>query len=151
MLCFEVSKNGTRLCTAGLNGKSVLSAIVTHVDVIDPGPKPRRKLDLVISGLDSETKEHMNWRRVDLKRGDRIEIRVLESTTADAPAHISRMPARKAFALTALGRIRARRKALLGELRNLERDELAYSRPVTKATGTARKSSRNRRKQHRSL
>ena len=150
MLCFEVSKNGTRLCTAGLNGKFVLSAIVTHVDVIDPGPKPRRKLDLVISGLDSETKEHMNWRRVDLKRGDRIEIRVLESTTADALAHISRMPARKAFALTALGRIRARRKALLGELRNLERDELAYSRQVTKAN-TTQKSSRNRRKQHRSL
>jgi hypothetical protein len=118
--------------------------------LFDPGPKPRRKLDLVISGLDSETKEHMNWRRVDLKRGDRIEIRVLESTTADAPAHISRMPARKAFALTALGRIRARRKALLGELRNLERDELAYSRQVTKAN-TTQKSSRNRRKQHRSL
>jgi hypothetical protein len=150
MLCFEVSKNGTRLCTAGLNGKSVLSAIVTHVVVIDPGPKPRRKLDLVISGLDSETKEHMNWRRVDLKRGDQIEIRVIESTTADAPAHISRMPARKALALTALGRIRARRKALLGELRNLERDELAYSRQVTRAN-TIQKSSRNRRKQHRSL
>ena len=150
MLCFEVSTNGIRLCTAGLNGKSVLSAIVTHVDVIDPGPKPRRKLDLVISGLDSETKEHMNWRRVDLKRGDRIEIRVIESTTADAPAHISRMPARTALALTALGRIRARRKALLGELRNLERDELAYSRQVTRAN-TIQKSSRNRRKQHRSL
>ena len=127
-----------------------MSAIVTHVDVIDPGPKPRRKLDLVISGLDPETKEHMNWRRVDLKRGDRIEIRVIESTTADAPAHISRMPARKALALTALGRIRARRKALLGELRNLERDELAYSRQVTRAN-TIQKSSRNRRKQHRSL
>ena len=128
MLCFDVKRNGARLYTAGIRGKCVLSAIVTHVDVVDPGPKPRRMLDFLVSGLNSDTKQHMNWRRVDLKTGDRIEIRVIESDKADSPAHITKSPARKAVVADALARIRARRKALLGELRNLQRDELAYSR-----------------------
>jgi predicted DNA-binding antitoxin AbrB/MazE fold protein len=130
MVCFEVKRNGARLYTAGINSKCILSAIVTHVDVIDPGPKPRRTLDLLVSGLNSETKQHMNWRRVDLKTGDRVEIRVIESTKADSPARITKSQTRKAVATEALARIRARRKALLGELRNLQRDELAYSRQL---------------------
>ncbi len=130
MLCFQVKRNGRRLCTAGINGKSILSAILNHVDVIDPGPKPRQTLDLVVSGLNCETKQHMNWRRVDLKAGDRVEIRLIESAKADSPAHITKSPTRKAIAENALSRIRARRKALLGELGNLQRDERAYRREL---------------------
>jgi hypothetical protein len=95
MICFEVKRNGARLCTAGINSKCILSAIVTHVDVIDPGPKPRRTLDLLVSGLNTETKQHMNWRRVDLKSGDRVEIRVIESAKADSPARIAKSQTRK--------------------------------------------------------
>jgi hypothetical protein len=74
----------------------------------------------------------MNWGRVDLRTGDRVEIRVVASAKTDSPAHIAKTRARTAAAIDALGRIRARRKALLGELRNLQRDELAYSRQVKK-------------------
>lgn len=50
MICFDVKKNGERLCLAGINGKCVLSAHVTFVDVIDPGPRngARLKLRLVV-------------------------------------------------------------------------------------------------------
>src|SRR5215471_10143470 len=130
MLCFQVNRNGRRLCTAGINGKSILSAILNHVDVIDPGPKPRRTLDLVVSGLNCETKQHINWRRVDLRTGDKIEIRLIESSKADSPAHITKSPTRKAIAADALSRIRARRKALLSELKTLQRDERAYHREL---------------------
>src|ERR1051325_10599393 len=128
MVCFEVKRNGTRLCTAGINSKSILSAILTHVDVIDPGPKPRHTLDLVISGLNCETKQHMDWGRVGVRRGDQIEIRVIESDKADSPVHITKSQTRNAVAPDALGRIRARRKNLLAEMKNLDRDELAYFR-----------------------
>ena len=125
MICFDIQKNGKRLCLAGIDGHCVLSAHVTFVDVVDPGPRPRRTLEVAAAGMESETKVHLNWVRSDIAVGDRIEIRVIDAESADPPTHRSGPVRPKELIKDNLGRIRARRKALLSELKDLDRNEAA--------------------------
>jgi hypothetical protein len=123
MISFVVRRNGKRLCRAGIDGECVLSALVTYVDVTDSGPKRRTTLDVNVTGLNSTTREHIEWLRADIKPGDRIEILVTESPSADPPVRTSMGRTMKQMAADNLGRIKARRKALLQELRDLDRNE----------------------------
>jgi regulator of protease activity HflC (stomatin/prohibitin superfamily) len=125
MICFKIKKNGKRLCTAGIDSKCVLSAIMDYVDVVDPGPKLRRTLDISVNGLDCETRQHMHWTKANLKPGDQIEITVVDAKSADPPKTVSKVMTPKKIVKDTLGRIRARRKVLLGELKELERNERA--------------------------
>jgi len=144
MICFDVKKNGERLCLAGINGKCVLSAHVTFVDVIDPGPRERRTLEVAAGGLESDTKVHLDWVRSDISVGDCIEIVVVDAESADPPTRRSGPTKPKEFISDTLGRIRARRKALVSELEDIDRNEAAYekqAKSLNKKRGQADSSS----------
>lgn len=126
MICFEVRRNGERLCLAGIDGHCVLTAHVTFVDVVDPGPRRRRMLELRAGGMESESRAHVDWVHSQILVGDRIEIVVMEAESADPPKRRSGPMKRKELIDDAMGRIRARRKALLSELKDLDRNEAAY-------------------------
>ena len=92
MLALRVSVNGAKPVTAGFSGPHVLSAIVMSV-FRDPGktapsgePLPERELELSLGGLDTASREHVNWANVDLAPGDKIVVEVVELGTVDTPA-----------------------------------------------------------------
>ena len=99
MLCFEVYRNGTKLCTAGIGEFGVLTAIMTLVS-----HRPEKlalwrakgiedeeatNLNLRVGGLissaDPDQSAQLTWVNVDLSCGDDIRIRVIESPHADSP------------------------------------------------------------------
>jgi hypothetical protein len=126
MICFEVKKNGERVCVAGVDSECVLSTIVNYINVTDPGPTTRRVLDVYVGGLNTASQQHLKWATVDLVVGDRVEVSIVESEKADPPTWSAppRPPAQEATEV--LGRLRARRKALNRELKQLDRDEARY-------------------------
>jgi len=80
MRVFEVFRNDERLCTAGIQGDCVLTAIVDSVR-----GEGRDECTLTVGGLVDATEEHLVWTKFDLKVGDEIHVRVLESDAADEP------------------------------------------------------------------
>ena len=103
MLAFEIHVNGKRVCTAGIGEPGVLSAILNWI-----GSEPRKgaqKADesasIRVGGLVSSTEEHVTWVRRDLRRGDEVVIRVVETEHADRPRQRDRDTA---------GKIRSRQK-----------------------------------------
>lgn len=103
MIAFEIHVNGKRICTAGIGEPGVLSAILNWV-----GSEPRkgtRKADefasIRVGGLVSSTEEHVTWARRDLRPGDEVVIRVVETDHADRPNQRDRDTA---------GQIRSRQK-----------------------------------------
>jgi hypothetical protein len=98
MLCFEVYRNGSKLCMAGIGDCGVLSAIVTWVSH-HPGKLARwaaegapdvepARLELSIGGLtvdESELAEHLKWEECSLKAGDEIHLRIVDAPNADPP------------------------------------------------------------------
>jgi hypothetical protein len=124
MIAFVVTKNRKRLCVAGIDAEGVLSAIVSYVNVTDPGAKRRTTLDARVGGLNSATKEHLEWVRTDLKPGDRIEI-LVKSEKADAAVRTRPGRSTREMLKDNLTRIKARRKALLRELKDVDRNEAA--------------------------
>jgi hypothetical protein len=93
MICFEVKINDKYVCTAGVGESGVLSAIVTWVknskaDPVSDDMVYRESLDIHIGGLaqlDADTSQHVDWLNQALSAGDKITIRVIESTTCDEP------------------------------------------------------------------
>jgi len=103
MLAFEIHMNGKRICIAGIGEPGVLSAILHWI-----GSAPRkgaRKADehasIRVGGLIGSIEEHVTWVRRDLRRGDEVVIRVIETECADKPRERERDTA---------GRIRSRQK-----------------------------------------
>lgn len=99
MLCFEVSVNGKRICTAGVGEFGVLSAIVSWSS-LDPERLPPRyrhpdpdqltggRLDLHVGGLlsdHSEGNHHVIWDCPQIQVGDEITVRVVEESKPDEP------------------------------------------------------------------
>ncbi|MGZ7079936.1 MAG: hypothetical protein ACXVJT_11020 [Thermoanaerobaculia bacterium] len=90
MICFELSRNGRRLATAGLPGFAVLSAIFTSVRRRPNAnyPKVQKQLDFRLGGLDSNDtleKPHVEWVEGRMKVGDVFTLRVLEQADAEPP------------------------------------------------------------------
>lgn len=75
MIGFEVSVNGDKKCTAGVGDKDILNVIIN-------GP---RLPNLHVGGLSGE--EHVRWlpRGFDLKAGDEVTIRIVETDAVDEP------------------------------------------------------------------
>lgn len=75
-IALEVLRNGSRLCTAGLNGApGVITAIV---DCVDRGR--RTAVSLNVSGLESSrNEEHILWSLQPLRVGDEVVIRIAEN------------------------------------------------------------------------
>jgi hypothetical protein len=78
---FIVSLNGEKLIKAGIGPNGVLSTIVTWVG---GGRRPRGG-DLLFSvgGLDSRSDEHVRWHTPELKVGDTVTVRIVESKKVD--------------------------------------------------------------------
>src|ERR1700752_1615953 len=79
MRAFEVYVNGERLCTAGVNDSTVLTAIIDYVG------RDKERLHLHVGGLLIPQEEHVRWQDMDLAVGDDVRIKVVEIETVDAP------------------------------------------------------------------
>ena len=80
-LCFEIIVNDGEPVVAGAENIGVLTALVTFV-------ASRNDLTLSAGGLISRgpyEQEHLDWAHQDLKPGDRISIRVVESGDPSEP------------------------------------------------------------------
>jgi hypothetical protein len=80
MRAFEVSVNGKKLCLAGICNDGVLTSIVNWVARSGEGD-----LFLTVSGLISQTEEHVDWARHYLSVGDEVHIKITETDSADKP------------------------------------------------------------------
>ncbi|HET8671980.1 MAG TPA: ClpX C4-type zinc finger protein [Candidatus Saccharimonadales bacterium] len=95
MKCFEVTINGTKVCTAGVGDDGVLTSIVSFVmrsnasDEIGGSQNHKSEnLDLRVGGLmnrESGETELVEWLHQDLAVGDEIVIKIIEATVCDEP------------------------------------------------------------------
>jgi hypothetical protein len=94
MIALEVSLNGKRVCIAGAEDLSVLSAHITAVGKLGKQTVPARpddtsgEIHYSVGGLtarsDPEKDVHVNWKSVaPLKVGDVIQVKILETEKAD--------------------------------------------------------------------
>ena len=83
MRTFKISVNKKLVCTAGLDGDCVLSAIIDHVS-------KWRRLHLSVGGLNTLAGEHVRWVDRNLRVGDEIRIRIANAGRADKP--VKRFP-----------------------------------------------------------
>jgi|HubBroStandDraft_6_1064221.scaffolds.fasta_scaffold217439_2 hypothetical protein len=84
MRTFEVYLNKKRLCVAGIDAACVLTAMVDYVS------GKTRRLQLQVAGLNSATREHVEWQNRTLRVGDEIRIRIANRKQVDPP--IKRFP-----------------------------------------------------------
>ena len=97
MLAFRVRVNRKNLATAGLPGAHVLSAIFTSVvrgeaarrswaaDV----PFQRKELTFSLGGMLTHrdgAHEHVDWAYLNLKPGDTVTLKIIETERVDQPA-----------------------------------------------------------------
>jgi hypothetical protein len=80
VIAFRVSVSGRTICTAGTQG-GVLNVIVSAVK-----GRLSAALDLHVSALERATAEHVGWNMPEIRRGDVIEIEVVETNVVDRPA-----------------------------------------------------------------
>jgi len=86
MVAFEIFINGKKKCTAGIGKPGVVTTILNWVQADEQrGRKPSEDMELSVGGLISRSREFLEWFRRDLKRGDEIVVRVVESERADPP------------------------------------------------------------------
>jgi len=94
MICFEVHRNGARLCLAGLGEGGGLHAILGMVDRTREDGTTYRDLTFDIGGLhepEPGVQDFVDWVKLrDLAVGDEITIRIVEADEADPPADTRR-------------------------------------------------------------
>lgn len=99
MIVFKVSLNGDEICTAGVRGFGVVSAIVTWVRRKPEKSRDRKsveeELTVEVGGLDSDAGEHVKWLARHLHAGDRITVEVVEAESVDKPKRRYRDDPRK--------------------------------------------------------
>jgi hypothetical protein len=96
MIAFEIEMNGKKLCTAGIDAKfgiltSILSWAKRDVSQLSEEAKakvPEEELKLTVGGHISYSKddyENVQWSGRELKPGDQINIKIIETNEADEP------------------------------------------------------------------
>lgn len=84
---FKVHINGHQICRAGFEKEnSVVTCILTTVNRENDSSQ---ELDISISGLNSETKQHVTWHKENLKKGDTIALEVITDNNFDKLTSIS--------------------------------------------------------------
>jgi len=91
MICFEVSRNGNRLCTAGVGEYGVLTAVLSWVwsqseDAASAANEGRKeKPNLHVGGLANG--EHVSWLENPflISVGDEVTIKAINSDAVDEP------------------------------------------------------------------
>lgn len=76
MKAFEVSLNGQHLLTAGIGDDGVLTAITT---LVLGDSRPNKGLTCHVGGIQGGTNENIEWKMPEIKTGDEIKIKVVES------------------------------------------------------------------------
>jgi hypothetical protein len=85
MICFDVYLNGEKLCRAGMKDAVVMNCILDWVKLEEGG----EEMAFTVGGLydhPSGGTAHPRWlNRRQLKTGDEVTIRIVDSETADEP------------------------------------------------------------------
>lgn len=90
MITFVVSRNGRKLCTAGVPGDGFLSAHISS----NPRNNDGEQLELSVSGLEGTSQTTFSdWCREPLAVGDEIVIRITECDRPDEPVEVRTDPA----------------------------------------------------------
>ena len=82
MRAFKIHLNGKRICVAGVGTAGVLA---THIDYVGQQGRRRDDLRLAVTGLFTTTDEHAIWTNLGLKVGDKVQVTVIETDSADKP------------------------------------------------------------------
>jgi len=82
---FEISLNGKQLCRAGFEKE--LSVLTCHIVSIRRERDDKEELDIRVGGLNSETDQHVDWVKQDLKEGDKLSIEVI-TDSFDPPTSV---------------------------------------------------------------
>lgn len=96
MIAFEIEINGRKLCRAGINAEfgiltSILSWAKRDISQLSKEVKakvPEEELKLTVGGHISYSKddyENVQWLGRELKPGDQIKIKIIETNEADEP------------------------------------------------------------------
>jgi hypothetical protein len=78
MKAFVVHLNGQPFVTAGVGHDGVLTTNIVWVGGAPPRPAEGR-LHLQVGGLDSRTGEHLRWSVPEIRVGDEITIKIIET------------------------------------------------------------------------
>jgi hypothetical protein len=81
MVALEVTRNGRRLCVAGIGDEGVVSA---HVHW-NGRPGRAAHPQLAVGGLHGDSNVHVTWVERAIRVGDVVTIRVVEVPDADPP------------------------------------------------------------------
>ena len=98
MIPFEVSLNGSRICTAGVGDWGVLTTMVSWVrrEGSDANPgDTEEELTLDVGGLIASAKEHVRWTERSVAAGDELTIRIVSQESADPPTERRRTDPKK--------------------------------------------------------
>ena len=79
MIAYEIYLNGKKVCTAGGSELSVLTGAVNFF----PNRSDQLGPLLTVSGVVSKPEEFLHWAHRELRIGDSVEIRVIESSIVD--------------------------------------------------------------------
>jgi hypothetical protein len=86
MVAFEIYVDGEKLCTAGVGGTGVLTAITTWVNRGNPA---QGQTDLRVGGLahtqPGQGRAQVDWVHRLLQLGSEVRIRVIETGRVDEP------------------------------------------------------------------
>src|SRR4051812_37344104 len=91
MIGFEVTINGTKLCTAGIGAPGDLQVSVIWVlrhsqdDLTGTPGTADETVSLTVGGKAYAVPEYLRWPNLDLQVGDEVSIRVIESEAFDTP------------------------------------------------------------------
>ena len=83
MIAFEISHNGKRICTAGLEEAGILVASLAFPMDRKKQKKLEFPLHLHVAGLDNATEDHLHWDTPDMKLGDSVTIKIVDADKID--------------------------------------------------------------------
>jgi hypothetical protein len=87
IIAFQVAVNGEPVCTAGIDDFGVISAIMTWVgrrpEKSADGKSIEEELTFDVGGLDSTAAERLTWLKAELRVGDTVSIRVVDTDKVD--------------------------------------------------------------------
>lgn len=95
MICFEITINDEKICTAGLvNGRGVLTTIIDRL-MREPAEEDQGEAaHVTVGGLanyGNNDTEHLDWVKRPLSVGDQVSIRVVDSDDIDDPVSRERI------------------------------------------------------------
>ena len=86
MVAFEIWKNGTKLCTAGVGEFGYLLALIRWSNAGDGDPE---EMDMEISGQPTPSDKDLIWKSMALQRGDEILVRLVDVGEIDVDPYES--------------------------------------------------------------